>query len=173
MNAPRAGRHATPPRMRGHYGMQGPTPTPRHFAPRYAARLSSTTPDRSPQLPSRLRVFESLKRHCLSESVNWAALSVFCPHVYGLFCLFMACSGLFRVCLGIVLFRVCFVCLGYVRVCLGFVLFVSGLFRVCLGLFRICLGPECATAFPPTAAGEGFGAGAPETFTRSRGATFV
>ena len=31
--------------------------------------------------------------------------------------------------------------------------------------------PECATAFPPMAAGEGFGAGAPETFTRSRGAT--
>ena len=31
--------------------------------------------------------------------------------------------------------------------------------------------PDCATAFPPMAAGEGFGAGAPETFTRSRGAT--
>ena len=44
--------------------------------------------------------------------------------VYDLFCLSRACSGLFRVCLWIVLFRVCFVCslVGYVRVCLlGFV----------------------------------------------------
>ena len=95
--------------------------------------------------------------------------------VYDLFCLFRACSGLFRVCLGIVLFRVCFVCLlvGYVRVYLGSVYGLFRLFMFCLGLFRICLGPECATAFTPTAAGEGFGAGPPETFTRSRGATSV
>ena len=54
--------------------------------------------------------------------------------------------------------------------------FVQDMFRVCLvclGLFRSCVGPECATAFPPTAACEGFGAGAPETFTRRRGATFI
>ena len=67
------------------------------------------------------------------------------------------------------MFRVCFVCLRSVSVCLG----LFCLFGVCLGLFRTCVRPECATAFPPTAAGEGFGAGAPETFTRSRGATFV
>ena len=32
--------------------------------------------------------------------------------------------------------------------------------------------PDCATAFPPMAGGEGFGAGAPETFTPRRGAAF-
>ena len=86
----------------------------------------------------------------------------------------LVCLGRVLVCLGYV-----WVCLGYVRVCLGFVLgffrvcfgfllftvcFVLniclGLFRTCLVLFRIYLGPECVTAFPPTAAGEGFGAGA-------------
>ena len=65
------------------------------------------------------------------------------------------------------MFRIRFVTWRSVSVCVG----LFCLFGVCLGLFRTCVRPECATAFPPTAAGGGFGAGAPETFTRSRGGT--